>query len=178
MPGVQAEWTAATATTPALATKLALPGGKVIEIPESGKTGRDSVAVSPGGTQVAFATWTDACAKDAKRSLYVVDVASGQLKHLLTEATRFRSRWIDDTRLIYEDGKGRLRIWSAADKRELARIDDKYGLALAALSSSLAPLCKTAPPVVEPDTGGEAGTGEETEGPTETEGTGPATTPE
>jgi hypothetical protein len=167
VPGVKGEWTPATATTPALAKRLELPGGKAIDVPESGQTGRDSIAVSPGAKQVAFATYTDPCAKDAKRSLYVVDAGTGQLKHLLTDASRFRSRWIDDARLVYEDGKGHLRIWSAADKRELARIDDKYGLALVALSSSLAPLCKTAPPVVEPDTGGE-----ETEGPTETEGTG------
>jgi hypothetical protein len=172
VPGIKAEWTAATATTPALTKRFELPGGggKAIEIPESGLSGRDSIAVSPGGKQVAFATWTDPCAKDAKRSLYVVDAGTGQLKHLLTEASRFRSRWIDDERLIYEDSKGHLRIWSAADKREQARIDDKYGLALVALSSSLTPLCKTAPPVVEPDTGGE-----ETEGPTETEGTGAGT---
>lgn len=169
---VKAEWTPATATMPALAAKLDV-GGKSIDVPESGKTARDSIAVSPGGKQIAFATWTDPCAPDAKRSLYVVDVATGQLKHLLTEASRFRSRWLDDDRLIYEDGKGHLRVWGGPDKRELMRADDKYGFALATLSSSLPPLCKTAPPEVEPDTGGE-GAGEGSAADDETEGTGAA----
>lgn len=171
---IKAEWSAATATTPALAAKLELPGGKSVDVPESGKTARDSIAISPGGKQVAFATWTDPCAPDAKRSLYVVDVATGQLKHLLTEASRFRSRWLDDDRLIYEDGKGHLRVWGGPDKRELLRADDKYGFVLAALSSSLPPLCKTAPPEVEPDTGSEGSAGEGSAADDETEGPGAA----
>jgi len=172
--GVKATWAPATATTPALTSQLELASGKVVDIPESTKAERDSITVAPGGARIAFATWTDPCAADAHRSLYVADAATGQLTHLLTEASRFRSRWLDDARLAYEDAQGHIRIWSATDHRELLKIDDRSGLALAGLNARLPPLCKTAPPVVEPDTGGE-----ETE-PGDGSGgePGPATTPD
>ena len=85
----------------------------------------------------------------------MIDVATGQLRHLLTEASRFRSRWLDDDRLAYEDATGGLRIWSATELKEVQRLADKYGVALDALSARLPPLCKTAPPEVEPDSGEE-----------------------
>jgi hypothetical protein len=173
---VSATWSASTPAMPALTSQLVLggAGGKTVDVPESGKTERSSIAVSPGGARVAFATWTDPCAPDAKRSLYVVDVATGQLRHLLTEASQFRSRWLDDDRVVYEDAAGGLRIWSATERKEVQRIPDKYGLALDALSARLAPLCKSAPPEVEPDPG------EETMPPEEDSGSGsggPVTTP-
>jgi hypothetical protein len=155
---VTATWSAPTAIAPPLASQLALAGGKTIDIPESGKTERDSLSASPGGTRIAFATWTDPCGTDAHRSLYVADVATGQVTHLLTEASRFRSRWLDDNRLAYEDAKGHIRLWTAADRRELLKLEDRAGLALAAFTARLPPLCKTAPTAVEPDTGGDTPT--------------------
>ena len=139
-----ATWTEATATEPALASKLDFATGKSIDIPESGKTARDSIAVSPTGARVAFATYTDPCSPNPKRSLYVVDTATGQLKHLLTDLSRFRSRWLDDDRLLYEDAAGQLRVYSAGERRELMRITEKAGFGLAVLDAHLDPVCRSA----------------------------------
>jgi hypothetical protein len=154
--GVTAAWSEPTATEPALAAKLDFASGKSIDIPESGKTARDSVAVSPTGARVAFATYTDPCSPNPKRSLYVVDTATGQLKHLLTDLARFRSRWLDDDRLLYEDAGGNLRVYSAGERRELQRITEKGGFGLATLDAHLDPVCRSAAaaPVVTPPAGG------------------------
>jgi hypothetical protein len=75
--------------------------------------------VSPSKARIAFAGATDPCATGdaaAKPSLYVGDAKTGAYKHVLTADSRFRARWIDDDRLIYEDGSG-----GAADLRRRGR---------------------------------------------------------
>lgn len=137
--GVEAAWDAA-----GMATELKV-GGKTIAVPESGKTQRADVAVSPKGTRVAFVVWSDPCAKDAVRSLYAFDGDSGQLKHILTSASRFGARWLDDQRLAYEDDAGGLRVWDATSGREALHVSERGGLALDGLSASAKPICKQAP---------------------------------
>lgn len=137
--GVQAEWAgdppSATVTSPKL------------EIPESGAASQASLAVSPDGALVAFATAVDSCAKDAAPSLYVDSMKTGRVvKHLLTARSRFATRWLDATTLAYEDGDGDVRLWDAKSQRELGKLENKVGLALNALSIEDAPLCKQAPP--------------------------------
>jgi len=153
--GVTAAWTGDPPVTAGLRTQ----SGKPIQIPESGSAAQASIAVSPGGGHVAFATAVDPCAKDAAPSLYVADAATGTYKHLLSAHSRFATRWVDGNVLAYEDGDGGIRLWDATTGRQLARLeerDNKAGLALDVLSSTAAPLCKQAPPAVEP-----AGPGDE-----------------
>jgi hypothetical protein len=144
--GVDAAW----AGEPPTAGELSFGAAKkTVTVPESGKTARASLAVSPNGSRLAFVTWADPCATDGSLpSLYAFDGASGQLKHILTTASRFGARWIDDARLVYEDGEGGLRVWDAASGHEVVHVSDRAGIALRALSASPKPICKTAPPAV------------------------------
>ena len=97
-----------------------------------------SLAVSPGKGRIAFAGATDPC-------------ATGAYKHVLTADSRFRARWIDDVRLIYEDGSGGLRIFDAAAGRESGKLGERAGLALDTLPPTAAPLCRSEPIVDDPD---------------------------
>jgi hypothetical protein len=134
---------------------LTTAAGGTVRVPESGDVDGDSIATSPDGARVAFATAVDPCAKDTAPSLYVADAKTGALKHLLTARSRFATRWLDATTLAYEDGDGSIRLWDATTGREASRLDDKAGLALDVLSLASGPLCKQAPPTVP------AGSGEE-----------------
>jgi len=154
--GVIATWTG---DPPASATLTVHPPNgpdKAIQLPESGMASQASVAVSPGGAHVAFATAVDPCAKDAAPSLYVADGKTGAYKHVLSAKSRFPTRWLDPAVVAYEDGDGAIRLWDATIGREALRLDDKSGLALDVLSLAAAPLCKQAPPSVDA-----TGTGEE-----------------
>jgi hypothetical protein len=141
------EWP--TAVAPEVTDKLAA----VVANDERGNPELSSVALSPGGGRLAFATATDPC-KDAddaaKPSLYVADAKTGTYKHVLTASSRFGVQWIDDARLLYEDGTGGLRIYDAGAGREIGKISERAGLALHALAPSVAPLCETEPPVDDP----------------------------
>lgn len=113
---------------------------------------------SPGKTRLAFATATDPCARAdeaTQPTLYVADVATGAFKHVLTAPSRFAAAWIDDSQLVYEDGSGGLRVFDAAAGRETAKIAERAGMALWALSPTTAPLCRAEPIVAEPDDGTE-----------------------
>jgi hypothetical protein len=143
--GVVAAWTGDPPVTPTLQAQ----GGKTIQVPESGAASQASIAVSPSGAHVAFATAVDPCAKDAAPSLYVADVRTATLKHLLSARSRFPTRWLDGNLLAYEDGDGGIRLWDAATGREALRLENKAGIALDVLSLAAAPLCKQAPPAVE-----------------------------
>ena len=132
-----------------MADKLAA----VVHAGDGGQPMLEAVAPSPGGGRLAFATATDPCAKadDAARpSLYVADAKAGTYKHVLTAASRFGVQWIDDDRLLYEDGTGALRVYDAAAGRETGKLTERAGLALHALPPSAAPLCQTEPPVDDP----------------------------
>jgi hypothetical protein len=162
-PGIDATW----AGDPPAAAELGITPPKAprksITVPESGKAPRAGVAVSPGGTRVAFATWADPCATDGSLpSLYVFDGTNGKLEHILTAPSRFGARWIDDTRLVYEDDDGGLRVYDATAGHEVLHVSERGGLALRALSLSAKPICKTAPPPpppTEPGTGSGSGSG-------------------
>ncbi len=143
--GVDAAWTAEPATAPTLKTA----GGATIAVPESGQAAQLTVAVSPGGGHVAFATAVDPCAVDAAPSLYIADDKTGALKHVLTAKSRFANRWIDPTTLAYDDGDGAIRLWDTTTGHESQKLDNKAGIALDVLSAGPAPLCKQAPPVIE-----------------------------
>ncbi|MGE3547700.1 MAG: hypothetical protein AB7L28_27485, partial [Kofleriaceae bacterium] len=166
--GVEAVWTNDPSTSPTL--KVA--GGVTIQVPESGAASESTVAVAPSNTKIAFATAVDPCSNDTAPSLYVADAKSGALKHVLTAASRFSTRWVDAATLAYEDGAGGIRLWDATSGRETARIENRSGIALEVLSTATAPLCKHAPPVVE-----SAGSGAGDELPPE-EAPGPITSPQ
>ncbi|MBK9030001.1 MAG: hypothetical protein IPL61_01460 [Myxococcales bacterium] len=135
---------------PAVADKLAA----AVDVDERGNPRLAAVAWSPGRTRIAFASATDPCATGdsaAKPSIYIGDAATGAYKHVLTADSRFRAQWLDDDRLIYEDGSGGLRLYDAAAGRELAKLGERAGLALATLAPTAAPLCRTEPIVDDPD---------------------------
>jgi hypothetical protein len=164
---VTATWTGDPPTAPSIKTT-----GATIAVPESGAASQASLAVAPGGARIVFATAVDPCAKDTAPSLYVADAKTGALKHVLTAASRFATRWIDATTLAYEDGDGAIRLWDATTSRELMRLDNKAGIALDVLSLASAPLCKQAPPAVD------AGSGSGDEPLPPEEGPGPITAPQ
>lgn len=178
--GVTAAWTG----DPPVASSLKTAAGKPVQVPESGAAAQASVAVSPGGSHIAFATAVDPCARDAAPSLYVADAATGTYRHLLSAHSRFANRWLDGNALAYEDGDGAIRLWDAATGRQIARLDnrgpgdDRAGLALDVLSLAAAPLCTQAPPTVD-----SAGSADEPLPPEEPAGaagsaSGPVTTPQ
>jgi len=147
IPGVEASWTDGTA--PSL--KL---GATAIAVPESGKAAHDTVAVAPGGADVAFATAVDPCAKETLPSLYVGDAKTGALRHVLTAKSRFATRWTGATTLAYDDGEGAIRLWDVATGREIERLENKPGgLALDVLAAG-AGTC-TPPPVEKAGSGDE-----------------------
>lgn len=143
--GIEAPWTGDPPTAPTLKA-----GTATIQVRESGAASQASIALAPGGARLAFATAVDPCSKDASPSLYVADTKTGALKHLLTAKSRFVTRWLDANTLAYEDGDGAIRLWDAASGRQLLEVENKPGIALDVLSLAPAPLCKQAPPVVEP----------------------------
>ena len=168
--GVVAAWTG----NPPVTAGLKTPAGKPIQIPESGAAAQASIAVSPGGGHIAFATAVDPCAKDAAPSLYVADASTGTYRHLLSARSRFATRWLDGNALAYEDGDGAIRLWDAATGRQIARLEeraggaeDRSGIALDVLSLAAAPLCKQTPPTVDA-----AGSGDEPLPPEEPTGAG------
>lgn len=125
----------------------------VVPADERGMPELASVALSPGGARLAFATATDPCADQdaaAQPSLYVADAKGGEYKHVLTAASRFGLQWLDDDRLLYEDGSGGLRLYDAAARREIGKVGERAGLALHALAPSAAPLCQSEPPADDP----------------------------
>lgn len=169
------------AADPALITELTLESsGRTISIPESGLGDASVPRASPSGARAAFATWVDPCGADdaAKPSLYVVEASSGQTRHLLTTDSRFNVRWLDDERLVYEDGTGGLRIWDATTGREVMKIAEKAGLGLHGLSASPKPICRKEP-LDDVETAAPDEPVEEEEPPPRDEpAPGPATTPD
>jgi hypothetical protein len=167
--GVVATWTG----DPPVTASLRTAAGKPIQIPESGVASQSSIAASPGGARIAFATAADPCAKDTAPSLYVADARTATYKHLLSAKSQFATRWLDANVLAYEDGDGAIRLWDATTGREAMRLENKSGIALDVLSPTAAPLCKQAPPTVE-----SAGSGDEPLPPEDSPaGSGPVTTP-
>ena len=140
---------AAWAGDPPVVGSLKTATGAAIQVPESGAASQATVAVSPTGAHVAFATAADPCAKDAAPSLYVADARTGTYKHLLSARSRFATRWVDANVLAYEDGDGAIRLWDATTGREAMRLEHKLGIALDVLSLAAASLCKQAPPTVD-----------------------------
>lgn len=155
--GIEAAWSG----DPPVTTSLKVSGGAAIAIPESGATAQSAVSLAPGGARVAFSTYVDPCAKDTSPSLYVADTKKGTLKHLLTSASRFATRWLDASTLAYEDGEGAIRLWDTASGREVARLDNKVGIALDALSLSPGPSCKATPAAVDAGSGAGSGSADE-----------------
>jgi hypothetical protein len=124
-----------------------------VDVDDRGQPALASAALSPGGARLAFASATDPCAKGdaaALPSLYVADAKTGAYKHVLTASSRFGLRWLDDDRLLYEDGSGALRLYDAAAARELGKLTERAGLALHALTPTAAPLCRSEPIVDDP----------------------------
>ncbi|MBX3160618.1 MAG: hypothetical protein KF773_31925 [Deltaproteobacteria bacterium] len=146
--GVSAAWSGEPPAAPALTL-----GGKPIGIPEGKTVSQASVAVSPDKAFVAFATAGDPCAKGNAPSLYVHQVKTNASRHLLSASSRFATRWVDATTLAYDDGEGVIRLWDAPGGHELLKLDNKAGVALDVLSLTSTPICKQAPPVVEPAAG-------------------------
>jgi hypothetical protein len=138
LPSVDANWSGDPATTASFKTA----SGANVAIPESGQALQASVAVSPDRARIAFATAVDPCAKDAAPSLYVVDSKTATPRHILTERSRFATRWVDATSLAYDDGAGAIRIWDAATGRQSERLAEPGGMALDVLSLQNGPVCK------------------------------------
>lgn len=172
--GIVAVWSGEPPTTPNFKTAA----GTTIAIPESRAARQASFAIAPTSGRVVFATAVDPCAKDAAPSLYVSDGRSTAAKHILTAKSRFANRWIDQNTLAYEDGEGAIRIWDATTGREVMKLENKPGIALDVLSLAPAPLCKGAPPVIDPDPGAGSGSGDEPLPPEEAGSAGPVTTPQ
>ena len=171
--GIEAAWSG----DPPVTTSIKVTGGAAIAIPESGSTAQSSIAVAPGAGHIAFSTWVDPCAKDAAPSLYVADTKKGALKHLLTSASRFATRWLDPVTLAYEDGEGSIRLWDAGTARESLKLENKVGIALDVLSIHPAPVCKATPAAVDPGSGAGSGSADEPLPPEEGSG-GPVTAPQ
>jgi hypothetical protein len=129
---------------------MATTTAQTIAIPESGLAAEATIATSPDGARVAFATYVDPCDKDRAPSLYVADLKAGTIRHVLSAHSRFATRWIDATTLAYEDGDNAIRLWDVQSQRETHKLDDRAGIALDVLPLSAAPPCKGSAQPVEP----------------------------
>jgi hypothetical protein len=117
-------------------------GGDAIAVPESGQATAAGLAVARDKAHVALVTFVDPCGKAALPSLYVADTKAKSLHHIVTAASRFDARWLDNATLAYEDGDAIVRLSDAESGREVGRLDDRAGIALDVLSPAPGPLCK------------------------------------
>jgi hypothetical protein len=152
--GVEADWgerdAAATFRIPQTQKTITLPAGQA--------AARESVAVSPGKSRLVFATLADPCATeegDKLASFYLVEAATGKLKHLGDGKGGFRARWLSDDWVAYEDDSGGLRLVDAAQGKETLRLSTKGGLSLVGVGAAPlgTSLCKKQKVVYEPPPG-------------------------
>jgi hypothetical protein len=143
--GVEADFRADTAAASSFRLRSTQ---KTISLPPGESALRGSFVWSPKQARLAFATLADPCAdKEADRlsSLYVVEAATGRLKHVDTGTSAWNPRWLDDDQLLYEDDKGGLRVYSAPDGRDTIQRAAKGGLALVGMGAAPlgARICKS-----------------------------------
>jgi hypothetical protein len=122
---------------------VSLPGGELAV--------RSSFAWSPAKGRLAFATAGDPCATkaaDQQSSLYVVEAATGKLKHVDSGISSYGTRWLGEDSLVYEDDKGGLRVYDATAGKAVAKKEARAGVAFVGVSATPpgTRLCKTAPP--------------------------------
>ena len=133
--GVTADWDDA-GTASALridkSKKVVAPGGAMID--------GHSVAWSPDGARLAFATAAeDPCGEGAARdvAVHVVDAASGRAR-VVHKGTGVPSPvWLDATRLAFVDGDG-VRVVDAGSGKELTRLRGGGGVVTGAFGESRA----------------------------------------
>ncbi len=152
--GITADWDDA-GTASALrvdkSKKVIAPGGAMID--------GHSVAWSPDGARLAFATAAeDPCGAVAARqvSVYVVDAASGRARVVGKGVGVPSPAWLDAARLAFVDGDG-VRVIDAGSGKELARLTGGGGVVTGTLGESRACADDAAGPFAppEPDDGWE-----------------------
>jgi hypothetical protein len=124
---------------------------KTVTLPGGESAVRGSFVWSPAKGRLAFATAGDPCAAkpaDQQSSLYVVEAATGKLKHVDSGISSYGVKWLGEDSLIYEDDKGGLRVYDATAGRAVAKKESRAGLAFAGASATPpgTRICKTAPP--------------------------------
>lgn len=95
------------------------------------------VARSPSGRWVAWSTAGAPCAPDAAlraATLWIAALPSGPPRAVARGEGLGRARFLDDERLIYEDGAGGLRVVGAAGAVEVANLASPGGLALSGIA--------------------------------------------
>ena len=119
--------------------------------PSRARPAQASIAVAPGGARVAFATAVDPCAKDTAPSLYVADAKTAR-----AQAPAHRAEPVRDPLARREPARlrGRRRSDPAVGRRRSVARSRASTTRPASRStccrSPPAPLCKQAPPTVEP----------------------------
>jgi hypothetical protein len=149
--GVEADWgerdAASTFRIPQTQKTVSLPAGEA--------AARESFVVSPNKSRLVFATFADPCAEaegERLASLYLVEAATGKLKHLGDGKGAFRARWLTEDWLAYEDDAGGLRLVDAAQGKETLRLASRGGLALTGVGAAPlgVSLCKKQKVAYEP----------------------------
>jgi hypothetical protein len=99
------------------------------------------VVLSPSKTRLVVSTVADGCSEKPTGSIYLGNVAAGKLEHILRGNSDFQARWIDDSRLVYEDDYGDLRIYDAAERKQVETLKNSAGLGLRGLGATRGILC-------------------------------------
>jgi hypothetical protein len=86
-------------------------------------------------------TVADGCPEKPTGSIYLGDVAAGKLAHILRGNSDFQAGWIDDRRFVYEDDYGDLRVYDAAERKQVETLKNSAGLGLVGLGATRGILC-------------------------------------
>ncbi len=103
------------------------------------------VVRSPDKAHAVVRTVVDPCAEKPLGSIYLMNAASGELKHILRGNSEFKARWLDDKRFVFEDDSGDLRLYDAVEKKQIDQLKNRSGMALAGIGATGGLLCTEQP---------------------------------
>lgn len=158
-PEIQAESEATTFRLLPTNTTVAMPAGEAV--------GEGGYTWSPDKVHLVVRTIARPCEDQRERTLYLIDAATGNQKNILRGVASFETRWIDNDHFVYEDDEGMLRIYDVEERTQIARLEERGGLALVGVAVGRGPVCTervaddAATEAIEP--GDEDLDGEETE---------------
>lgn len=143
--GVAADWNPENGTVEEFVVEASR---RRIQLPPGEQARRDSLTWSPDRARLAFATAADPCAEqplDRQSALYVVDVESGKLRHIVRGSARLQPHFADPATVAFEDEQGTIHLYDAAVAREVGRLENRPGQSFTGLGSMAGARCRKAP---------------------------------
>ncbi|HUH03241.1 MAG TPA: tetratricopeptide repeat protein [Kofleriaceae bacterium] len=132
-PEIQAEAEATTFRLLPTNTTVAMPTGEAV--------GAGGYTWAPDKVHLVVRTIARPCEDQRERTLYLIDAATGNQKNILRGVASFETRWIDNDHFVYEDDEGMLRIYDVEERTQVARLEERGGLALVGVAVGRGPVC-------------------------------------